>query len=259
MNYVLGGKGFIGSNIVKAFGATPLEHNLLDDPAGKLDMLQAGDIVFHAAHKGSVDGCAADSAGTRAVNVEGSIKFLAEVKKRNAIPVYFSTNMVFSGDRASYSELDTPDPNTEYGRQKREVEEYIINTFSKYFIIRMTKVYGPGSGSFLDSWIPALQNNQEIRAAHDMYAAPVFVDDVMKTVQDIITANAFGIHHVSGPHERSMEEIARLVIAHTHTDENLLKSISIADLNLAEKRPLHNSLACDTVRDIPEILTEFYS
>lgn len=258
MNYVLGGDGFIGSNIVKSFGAIPLEHNLLDDPAGKLDSLQEGDIVFHAAHYGSVDDCAKNPSGTRAVNVEGSIRFLDEVKKRNAIPVYFSTNMVFDGTRAFYSELDMPNPNTEYGKQKREVEEYIIENFPEHLIVRMTKVYGPGSGSFLESWIEQLHAGNVITAARDMYAAPVFIDDVMGLVKDIIDSHVTGIAHISGSQERSMEEIAKLVIGHVQADEKLLQPISIQDLRLAEKRPLHNSLTCDTVRDIPEILNEFY-
>lgn len=259
MNYVLGGEGFIGSNVIQAFSAIPLEYNLLDNPADKLLMLQADDIVFHAAHKGSVDDCATDPASTRTVNVTGSLQFFAEVKKLHAIPVYFSTNMVFSGEKAYYSVFDIPKPNTEYGRQKREVEEYIMNNFSKYFIIRMTKVYGPESGSFLDSWIAALKSGKEVRAAKDMYAAPVFVGDVMSNLKDFLANSAIGIHHLSGSIERSMEEIAKLVIAHIHADESLLKTISIADLDLLEKRLLHNSLACGTVRDILEVLQSVYS
>ncbi len=258
MNYVLGGKGFIGSNAIKRFGAISLEHNLLDDPQGTLDMLEPRDIVFHAAHAGSVDDCAKDPIGTRKVNVEGSIRFLAEVKKRDAVPVYFSTNMVFSGQKAYYSELDTPHARTEYGKQKREVEQYIMNTFPHYIILRMTKVYGPNSGSFLDAWIQALRNKQEIRAAKDMFAAPVFIDDVMRNLKEFLTSSSTGIHHISGSQERSMEEIAKLLIEHMHADETLLKTISISDLNLIEQRPLHNSLACDTVRDIPEVLHDIY-
>ncbi|HSX25305.1 MAG TPA: sugar nucleotide-binding protein [Candidatus Andersenbacteria bacterium] len=258
MNYVLGGNGFIGRNVVKTFGALPIQHDLLDDPTGKLDQLKPGDIIFHAAHAGSVDDCAKNPSQTRSVNVDGSIRFLAEARKQNAIPLYFSTNTVFDGGKPYYKETDLPNPNTEYGRQKREVEEVIMANFPKYYIIRMTKVYGPGSGSFMESWMDALLEGKEIQAAHDMYAAPVYIDDVMKVIADLLAANSMGIHHVSGPVERSMEEIAKLVIAHTQADPNLLKTISIADLNLIEKRPLHNSLACDTVRDIPEILQHFY-
>jgi len=39
MNYVLGGNGFIGRNVLKAFGALSIQHDLLDNPLGKLDAL----------------------------------------------------------------------------------------------------------------------------------------------------------------------------------------------------------------------------
>jgi len=45
----------------------------------------------------------------------------------------------------------------------------------------MTKVYGPGSGSFLESWMDTLSQGKEIQAAHDMYAAPVFIEDVYES------------------------------------------------------------------------------
>lgn len=267
MNYIIGGRGFVGTHIVKKIGATVLELDLRENPVGTLDMLHSGDIVFHAAHFGSVDECAKNSEDTRAVNVDGTIRFFDEVKKRDAIPVYFSTNMVFDGDKAFNSESEAPRPITEYGKQKRGVEEYITSLFPKYLIIRMTKVYGPGSESFVESWLQLLAQRKPIRAAEDIYAAPVFIQDVMASLHDVLQAGYSGVCHIGGPIERRMDEIAELIVDHAGSGGNSIARIRIHDLGLVEKRSIHNSLACDTLstrgyykpRDLPEILREFYS
>ncbi|HLC49311.1 MAG TPA: sugar nucleotide-binding protein [Candidatus Andersenbacteria bacterium] len=268
MNYfVLGGSGFIGSNVVKLFGATPIIHDLREDPSGRLGDIQKGDIVFHAAHFGPVDECAKNPEVTAAINVAGTKGFFDEIKNRGGFPVYFSTNMVFDGGKAAYTELETPQPITEYGRQKHDVEKYIMSLFSNYLIIRMTKVYGEGSEAFIDSWIDLLKDGKHIRAAEDMYAAPVFVADVITSLQDVLNTTYSGVCHIGGPHERRMDEIAELVARHMGSGMSSIERIRLQDLELVEKRSVHNSLACDTLkkqgcripRDIPEILREFYS
>src|SRR3989344_5858648 len=187
MNCVLGGGGFIGSHIAKTFSAAVLDLDLRDDPGSKLDMIESGDWVFQAAHVGSIDECAKDPAATREVNVRGTMRFFEELKKRSAIPVYFSSNMVFDGSKPFYSESEIPHPTTEYGRQKRAIEKYLAATFPRYLIIRMTKVYGPKSRSFIDSWLGALKNNQEIHAADDMWSAPLYIADAMLALQHLLT------------------------------------------------------------------------
>ncbi len=266
MKYILGGDGFIGSHIQKTLDAIPLTHDLRQNPEGKLNMLEKDDVVVHAAHFGSIDECATNVSGTREVNVTGTLRFFAEVKKRDAFPVYFSTNMVFDGGKPFYSEKDIPSPATEYGRQKREVEEYIEQTFEQYLIIRMTKVYGAGSRSFLDSFVEALRENKEVRAISDTYSAPVYIEDVISAVQRLLADRQSGIYHLSGPKERLVDEIAYLVATRVKADQSLIHPISVYDLSLAENRPVHNSLSCDTLeaqgygipRDIPEILQTFY-
>jgi dTDP-4-dehydrorhamnose reductase len=266
MNYILGGDGFIGSHIGKTFNATPVIHDLRESAEGKFDYIQKDDVVFHAAHFGSIDECATNISGTRDVNVLGTIRFFEELKKRNAFPVYFSTNMVFSGGKPFYSEKETPSPVTEYGKQKREVEGYIERTFERYLIIRMTKVYGKGSRSFIDSFIEALTDNKEVRAIADMYSAPIYIEDVLTALQALLMDKRTGICHLSGPKERLIDEIALLAANHLKVDESLVAPISVYDLSLAENRPVHNSLSCDTLqihgysipRDIPEILQTFY-
>lgn len=266
MNYIIGGRGFIGSHIAKTFDAAILDLDLRNNPKEKLEIVRQGDIVFHAAHFGSIDECAKNSESTRAVNVDGTMRFFDEVKKRDAIPVYFSSNMVFDGRKAFYSESETPNPTTEYGRQKWEVEEYITSLFPKYIIIRMTKVCGPGSGSFIESWLQLLAQQKPIRAAEDIYAAPVFVQDVMVSLHDVLQTGYSGICHMGGPVERKMDEIAELVAGHVGVGVSIIERIRVQDLGLVEKRSVHNSLSCDTLkkqgcripRDIPEILREFY-
>ncbi len=266
MNYILGGDGFIGSHIRTTCNALPIVHDLRESAEGKLSMLKEQDIAFHTAHVGSIDECAKNPEGTREVNVMGTLRFFAEVKKQQAFPVYFSTNMVFDGGKSFYSETEIPNPVTEYGRQKREVEEYLIANFEKYLIIRMTKVYGAGSKSFIDSWVESLRNNQEVRAISDMYTAPLYIGDVISAVQQLMNNKVSGICHLSGPQERMLYETARLIATHVKVDVGLVLPTSVYDLSLEEERPVHNSLSCDTLqvrgygvpRDIPEILQTFY-
>lgn len=249
MNHVIGGSGFIGSHLVKKLGARALDFDLRGDPVGKLEVIAPQSLVFHAAHVGSLDECAKDRAHTREVNVTGTIRFFNEVKKLGGIPVYFSSNMVFSGEKHFYGESEVPNPITEYGRQKLEIEQYLAANFEQYVILRLTKVYGPGSGSFIDEWGKQLKEGKEVTAVSDMYAAPVHIDDVLRAIESVLSLiPQRGICHISGPRELSLEEIARCIATKVDARQILVRGVSMDDMDWQEKRGIHNSLACDTLR-----------
>ena len=64
------------------------------------------------------------------VNVKGTQELLGQLEKYKVIPIFFSSDYVFSGKNYPYREEDQRQPKTIYGHQKHSVEQYIENNFA---------------------------------------------------------------------------------------------------------------------------------
>lgn len=266
MIVVLGADGFIGSHIFEALqkaGQEVVGTSFRPDPTGgrlQVDIRQPTDtlvsILTKASHvicaisAGSIDECAQDPVGTRAVNVLAMQQLLSHLGPA-VTPVYLSTNMVFSGEREGYTENDMPSPTTTYGQQKLEMETWLAQHIRQAIIVRLTKVYGltHGDGTMFTQWYQALQKKQQIRVAEDIITAPIFVGDVVSTILKLIEIHTSGLFHIPGPIAESIANFA-LQAAHVwHSDLTLVKKVTRADFHWQQVRPpFHTLVAAEPVR-----------
>ncbi|MBI3251584.1 MAG: sugar nucleotide-binding protein [Candidatus Andersenbacteria bacterium] len=221
-----------------------LRADITNPPAAALQAVAQATHIVCATHLGSIDECAADPAATSRVNVEAVRSILRQADSR-AVPVYISSNMVFSGEQAGYREDDVPAPSTEYGRQKMEMESWIQKNFPRHVIVRLTKVYGLGrnDGTLFTGWYQALKAGEPIKAVEDMVVAPVFVGDVARTMAALIQANEHGIFHMPGPVSASLFSLAVAAAKAWKLPAHLVEKSRRAEFNWKEKRPYWHTLA----------------
>src|SRR5882757_10148298 len=77
------------------------------------------------------------------INAEAPGVMAIEAKKLGAAMIHYSTDYVFDGDKTgSYTEEDTPNPQSVYGRSKLAGERAIQEAGIPHLILRTSWVYG---------------------------------------------------------------------------------------------------------------------
>jgi dTDP-4-dehydrorhamnose reductase len=179
-----------------------------------------------------------------AVNVTNTINLLRHCRHSSIVPVYLSTTMVFDGETESSSESSDPNPLSEYGKQKLEVEKFIADNFEKYLILRLTKVFGVEKydKSIFTSWLDKFMQKEKIAAASDVFISPVYVMDVIRITELLMKNNHFGSYNLGGPEISRISDFAIRLAGFFDYDSGLIREVSINDLGFTEKRPRFNSV-----------------
>jgi len=262
---ILGASSFIGKYILDTLGedeviATYNNHSICNGlyfNSLKMSLSQLPNIksVSHAIillGDTNPETCVENSTKSYELNVT-SIKKILDFCRDNYIkPVFTSSEFVFDGTRGNYAENDKPSPILTYGKQKTEVEKYIINNFSDYLITRLAKTYSSNlnDNTLFSSWIRQIQNKETINCATDQIFSPVYVYDVAEAIINLIKQKRKGIFHISGTKSYNRFDLLRILIEiledkHIITSQPIIKKCLINDFNLNEKRPVNVSMLPD--------------
>lgn len=200
----------------------------------------------------NIDQCKTDSTVSYRVNVQNTVKILNLFRNSNLVPIYLSTNMVYSGNKCNHTEHDQPHPNTEYGKQKLEVENSIKSMFENNIILRLTKVFGveKSDGTLFTHWIDKLRDNEKIYAASDVFISPVFIMDVLTAVESLIKNQHFGTYNLGGNATLSTYEFAKKIANYFEYSSNVINKVKIRSSSLIEKRSKYNSVNSKKIRQI---------
>jgi dTDP-4-dehydrorhamnose reductase len=199
------------------------------------------------------DQCAADYQGTRRVNVDAMRAAIDDVVARGMTPVFVSSDYVFDGTRGDWRETDPASPNTAYGRQKADVEDYLHAQHGPWLIIRLSKIVDASVGgpNPLGEWVGQIKAGARIRCATDQVFSPMHVDDAALLSLRLAMAGETGIWHVAGrPYSRLalLELLLREIRAVAPLTAPDIEACRLHDLPFREKRPLNTSLATDKLR-----------
>ena len=139
---VIGGSGEIGSAILKNgrinFELVPFYYSNKIDNGIRFDMcsqaisdvygaLKPEDVVIILSAKSNQQWVYENPIEAKKLNVEAVKKITSEIAKFGAFVIYLSSEAVFGASSdGGWLEGDIQSPTTEYGRQKTEVEKYIL-------------------------------------------------------------------------------------------------------------------------------------
>tara|TARA_R110000772_G_scaffold73216_6_gene159874 strand:+ start:14651 stop:15520 length:870 start_codon:yes stop_codon:yes gene_type:complete len=277
---IIGAGGFLGRAVLRfrngrgeataaASHQPGMDYTIDLSQPGGWDLPDSGagiDAAFICSAVSSLDRCREDWAATHRFNVENTITLIDRLADLGIRPVFCSSDQVFRGDRGGYTERDTPDPQTAYGRQKQAVERHILDCHPAGVVMRMGKLFGPPAEdtSPIRQTIETLAMGQEVRAASDMWLTLTHVDDIAAAVSALLASRASGPWHVVAPGPLTRFDLAAQIAA-AMGRVDLVREIRVADLALAEPRPPNTVLdgakfhrACSLpFRDWPEELPEF--
>jgi dTDP-4-dehydrorhamnose reductase len=272
---IIGGSGFIGENLYKNFSKLnkPIyatytsnfekfetnkhyfKFNIFDQDFNFFNKFKNLKYVFLCYGVSKVSVCEENKEFTEKINVFLTIKLLKKIKELNLIPIYFSTSLVYDGKKKFYTEVCIPNPILEYGKQKLEIERYIETNFDKYFIFRLTKIYGVtyNDNTLFTNWHNKLINNKEIFIPDDLLISPLLIDDLIKIIQFLIKFNYYGLYNVSGQTSLEMFDFALLFSKYFNFDSTKIKKC----LNVIPY-PKYNALDCSKIKKIMPITYTSY-
>jgi dTDP-4-dehydrorhamnose reductase len=135
--------------------------------------------------------------------VRGTRNVAAAAASSGARLIHLSTDLVFDGEHAPYSEEDEPRPVSDYGLAKLESESFVAKNG---LVVRTSLLYGKaGPQEALAARGDVVFHNDEIRC-------PTHVGDLAAALIELAERDdVTGILHVAGPDAVSRLELARLL------------------------------------------------
>lgn len=176
---------------------------------------QRPQLIIHCAAIAKPPVCQANPVLARLTNVE-VVKKLAELAME--IPfVFFSTDLVFDGQKGNYVEADAVNPITVYAKTKVEAEK-IVSAHPRHLIIR-TSINGgvspTGDRGFNEQMRLAWQRGQMLNLFTDEFRCPIPAEVTAQAVWELVDQQQTGVFHLGGSEKLSRYEIGKLLVART--------------------------------------------
>jgi dTDP-4-dehydrorhamnose reductase len=224
---VIGANGQLGCDICAAFignghDVIRLNHDVLDVSnfnSVKISLEAANpQIVISTAAMHNVEACEADPLKAFQVNSLGARNLAILSNELDFTLFYISTDYVFNGWKNSpYIETDNPLPLNVYGNTKYSGEIFIRTIAKKYFITRVSGLYGKNpcrakSGSnFVGLMLRLAKERDEIRVVDDEVLAPTFTQDIARQLVVMSKIDSYGIYHVAAQEGCSWYKFAKKI------------------------------------------------
>jgi dTDP-4-dehydrorhamnose reductase len=259
---LLGASGLLGDALVNTLGERVVARTYLTratDGAIRFDVRSDSlselirtlpvhpDVALILLGVTNIDACARDPIGTARTNVEGIVRAVRDLDALRIQPVFASTDGVFEGGHAFWSEFDEPRPILTYGRQKVEVERFLTSRPRPFITIRLPKLLAtvPDDSCILTQWVRKLGSRETIRCATDQFFTPAAAADAARAIVDLIDAGEHGLYHLGGPQRLSRRELLEATIDEYRRFGDVTAAIvdcSLRDIPVVEPRPLDTSL-----------------
>lgn len=171
------------------------------------------DVIMHNAAYTAVDKAELNYDDCYRVNFLGT-KCIAEAcKEVNAKMVYISTDYVFDGNKNGIYEInDQTNPLSVYGKTKLLGEEFVKSCLSKYFIVRISWVFGINGNNFIKTMLRlANEGKKELNVVNDQIGSPTYTADLAVLLCDMIETEKYGIYHATNEGYCSWYDFAKKI------------------------------------------------
>lgn len=204
----------------------------------------APDVIVHTAGITSVEQCEREPELARHVYVDLSRNVAEAARRLGAGLIHISTDHLFSGNRALYTEDVPPEPLNVYGRVKLAAEEAVRAACPDALVVR-TNFFGWGHRyrqSFSDWIYYSLTEGREMTMFDDVFITPILADRLATGAQRLLELGASGTYNLAGDERISKYEFGVALASAFGLPEQLLRRGTIAASKLSVNRPSDMSL-----------------
>lgn len=249
---VTGVKGQLGYDVVKelysrgisCIGADIEEFDITDEQAVSSFIGDCRpDAVIHCSAYTAVDKAEDDPELCRAVNVQGTRNIAAVCKKIDAKMIYISTDYVFPGIGTNEYEVGDPTgPLGVYGQTKLGGELVVKELLDKYFIVRVSWVFGKNGNNFVKTMLRLGKERSEMNVVCDQVGSPTYTADLAPLLCDMVVTEKYGTYHATNEGICSWAEFAKEIFGQAGYATKV-NFIPTSEYPTRAKRPLNSRMS----------------
>lgn len=258
---IIGADGFVGSHLyskclhngIEAIGTSKRTgSDFIFFELGKSDAedllctpdINGSDYAIIAAAIPNIKRCFEERELTYRVNVSATIDLITKLYEHGIKCVYLSSDAVFDGKKGNYTEEDTASPLNEYGRQKKDVEDYLLGHFDDVLIFRLSKQYDlNNSRRHLFSDIYRCAQNNKVQTITGLRFNPTYVGDTVGCIIEGCKQDLKGLYHLAAPVQLSRHEISKRLVSALGLNEKIIEQVDVSELIFEENRSLNTTLS----------------
>ena len=206
------------------------------------------DVVMHNAAWTAVD--KAEEVPEKVYEVNAlAPKYIAEACKLvGAKMVYISTDYVFDGLGDKAFEVNDPKNGLSvYGKTKSNGEDFVFDTLNKYFIVRISWVFGKNGNNFVKTMLRLADSGKtELNVVCDQIGSVTYTYDLSKLLCDMIETEKYGVYHATNEGYISWAEFAEEIFkqANKHVKVNYITTDAYLKMVPQQaKRPMNSRMS----------------
>jgi dTDP-4-dehydrorhamnose reductase len=222
MILVTGAAGQLGHDVVAEL--TRRGGTCMGIDINELDITDADAVNRYIAnlHPSCVIHCAAYTAVDKAedepelcmrVNAGGTENIARACREAGAEMIYISTDYVFGDDGDAPYETDAPKaPLSVYGKSKLAGEEAVLRHLDKYYIVRISWVFGEHGNNFVKTMLKLAETRDKINVVNDQIGSPTYTPDLAVLLCDMALSGKYGVYHATNEGFCSWAEFAEEIM-----------------------------------------------
>lgn len=235
---ITGANGQLGRQLVEVlqnnhevagYGRNELDITNADQTAHRIKDFHP-DLIIHTAALTKVDYCAENPDEALWVNGYGTQHVAYAAREVGATLVYVSTNEVFDGQNTGvYLEHDRTNPINPYGYSKWVGEQIVMQLLRKYFIVRVSWLFGHGGRNFIHTMRRLAGEYDKLRVVVNEVATPTYVDDFVDALVQLIDTPYYGVYHLVNEGRASRWTFARHILDLSGYEDKVIEQIAAAE------------------------------
>lgn len=201
------------------------------------------DAVIHCAAYTAVDRAETEPERAFEVNEAGTRHVAAACREVGAKLLYLSTDYVFSGAGERFYEVnDSTGPLNVYGHSKLAGEQAVRELMEKFFIVRISWVFGKKGKNFVKTMLRLSEDRSEINVVCDQMGSPTYTADLAPLLCDMVETEKYGVYHATNEGVCSWAELAEEIFRLTGKATRIIP-IATVEYGAATPRPMNSRLS----------------
>ena len=234
----------LGKRKIECIGADKAEFDITEFNASRKFITDyMPDAVIHCSAYTAVDKAEDELDLCHLVNAIGTENIAKICKEIDAKMIYISTDYVFDGTKEGVYEVDDiPNPINVYGNTKLAGEKAVQEILDKYFIVRISWVFGINGNNFVKTMLRLGKERSELNVVADQIGSPTYTEDLASLLVDMVQTDKYGIYHATNEEECSWAEFAEEIFKVAGMDVKV-NYITTTEYPTKAKRPMNSRMS----------------